>query len=136
MNLPLRSATFAVLALMLAGCGSGEAPTFTVRGKVTLDGEPVGGGSVAYLPDAADAKYTPTAAIQPDGSYTLTTNGKSGAPAGDYKVTVTTNVPTATPYTGKPVPPKYGVAASTPLKKTVTSGSAENTYDLELSSKK
>jgi len=77
-----------------------------------------------------------------DGKYTMTTNGKPGAPAGKYKVTVNTIVatPTGSNPIGSGAPPpaaappqrqaneKYETVGLTPLTITIPSSS----YDLAL----
>ena len=42
-----------ILAVMLfvSGCGSGSGPSGTVKGKVTLKGEPVASGTIVFLGD-------------------------------------------------------------------------------------
>lgn len=76
----------------VAGCNSGE---FTVReagGKVTCNGVPVSGGSIAFTPEgAADSLETgkpASATIASDGTFKLSTYGRfDGAIVGKHKVT-------------------------------------------------
>jgi prepilin-type N-terminal cleavage/methylation domain-containing protein len=86
-------ALVAVLPLFLAGCGAGSKyrPMVSVSGKVTTHGQAVSGGVVMYLPDETVGNRSPVApkgTIQPDGTYTLQTEGRPGAPVGQYKVVV------------------------------------------------
>lgn len=130
-----------------AGCGKSE-PLYPVSGKVMLGKEPLTGGQITFFPDAAKgnkSKHSPTGKIGSDGTYTLTTDGKAGAPAGHYKVTVTGQTPGMSAMTpgevGKPMPlnpatgpkidPKYQNEAQTPLtKEVVASGAAADHYDV------
>jgi hypothetical protein len=68
-----------VLALWSAGCG---ASTGTVSGKVTYQGETLGGGSVLFV---SPGKKTVSAPIGPDGTYTIV-----GIPAGPVQIAVET----------------------------------------------
>ena len=81
------------LALMPLAC-RGDAthpPTFTVTGKVTIDGKPAEKATVVFHPvgkSGADAVKS-RGQVGADGTFTLTTySGNDGAPAGDYVVTV------------------------------------------------
>jgi len=133
--------------LVIGGCGKSE-PLYPVSGKVMHGKEPLTGGQVTFFPDASKgntSKHSPTGKIGSDGTYTLTTDGKAGAPAGHYKVTVTAQTPgmSATPpgEVGKPAPltptqgpkfdPKYSNEAQTPLTREVlTSGATPGHYDV------
>jgi hypothetical protein len=83
---------FAVLAasLLLAGfgCGGKDQPVKT-EGIVTLDGEPVEGAIVSFLPDEGPGRFAHGTTAK-DGSFRLTTYKQNdGALPGDYRVTVT-----------------------------------------------
>jgi len=67
----------------LVGCGSGFSK---VEGSVTLDGKPVSEAVVTFVPDKGNNS---TGVTDASGKFSITTNGKPGAPAGDYKVIVT-----------------------------------------------
>ena len=104
-----------------------------VRGKVTLaDGKAVQEGNVTFIPvKGSEAKAGLSAGQIKNGEYTLYTDGKVGAPEGQYKVTVT---PPMMPTGGKEAPTttfdrKYSDQATTPLMLHVPS----NSYDLKLS---
>jgi len=75
--------------LLLAGCNSDPAlaKLVPVHGKITLaDGTPLPDGMVEFVPmDKQLAAPFPTGNIEADGSYTLTTHGKAGAPLGKYR---------------------------------------------------
>lgn len=76
-------------ATMLVGCGGpSNPPTEPVSGTVTLDGEPVEGAVITFVPDDS-ANQAAVARSQEDGSYELTTFASGdGAMAGTYKVQV------------------------------------------------
>jgi hypothetical protein len=90
--------TFFSLALVfcvvtVVGCGDGnKLKTYVVKGKITLEGEPLEGAQVIFTPvqeggEARSASGTTGA----DGTYTLQTQeGEPGAGTtpGEYKVTV------------------------------------------------
>jgi hypothetical protein len=124
-----------VSAVALPGCGPHVA-VVPVQGKVTLNGQPVTSGQVSYLAADKESKAGPaTGPIESDGSYTIHTAGKEGAPPGKYKVTVT---PTMVPMEGatkKPSLPfdqKYGDPRKTPLTVEVVASPAPGAYDLKL----
>ncbi len=106
------SFSLAVLAaaLLLAGpgCGSGKPKLYKVSGKVTLDGQPLSGAVVQFVPaDPASGLEIARGTTSSDGVYNLTTyNTNDGAMEGDYKVLITKSVqgaaaPTAGPMDGK-----------------------------------
>jgi hypothetical protein len=137
-----------VFSLIGAGCGKSE-PLYPVSGKVTLNNAPLKGGVVTFIPDDSKgnkSKFSPTGKIESDGKYSLTTDGKTGAPAGHYKVIVNTQTPgmgmTTPGDPSKPAPltpqgpqvdPKYSDVAKTPItKEVVASGAAANHYDFSV----
>lgn len=79
--------TIAVLAaLMAAGCGPQREP-IPVQGRVLLDGQPLSFGSVSFQSESGQPA---TAAIGPDGLFTLTVFGEGpGAVPGRNRVLVT-----------------------------------------------
>jgi hypothetical protein len=77
-----------VLAILFcAGCGSGPAGLVAGMGKVTLDGEPVEGASVVFMPTADDGLLAAGRTDQ-EGRFTLATNEALGVRPGHYKVSV------------------------------------------------
>jgi len=56
-----------------------------VRGKVTLDGKPLAGASIGFLPPTGSAGGSD---VGPDGSYEITTMGFTGLPPGEYVVQI------------------------------------------------
>jgi hypothetical protein len=90
-SLSLKSLAVLVMA-MAAGCGEAAKPWEIVvpaSGQVTLDGKPVEGAQITFVPTATDFPETvrPSATTLAGGNYTLGTFGsQDGAPAGEYKV--------------------------------------------------
>lgn len=73
-------------ALAVAGCGGGPVP---VRGRVTLDGTPVAGAAVVFLP-AGPRGHPASGQTDASGVFRLTTFKKEdGAVRGEYIVVVT-----------------------------------------------
>ena len=143
-----------LLTLAAAGCGGGPKgiPTNYVEGIVTLDGSPVEGALVTFIPAAADGK-TATGYADNTGKYTLTSDGgvpQKGALEGEYKVTVVkksvdkteprpkpsgreTSPPPAKKNTQTYITPKvYSDVKQTPLTATVKKG--KNDIPLTLTS--
>jgi hypothetical protein len=124
-------------ATALPGCGGSSIAVVPVQGKVTVDGQPVTSGQVSYVPTGQE---TPTGDISAgqigsDGSYTIYTAGKAGAPPAKYKVTVTPSmvpVQGATKMPSTPFNEKYTQAQKTPLAVEVTANPAPGAYDLKL----
>jgi hypothetical protein len=143
------------LTLVALGCGggSGSFPTAEVNGKVTYNGKPVTGGSMAFFL-ASDASKGKAVAINDDGTYSAT-----GVPVGEIKVTVETDsmkpspapppqvakvlpkdLPEGSPYAKPkepklpanyvPIPAKYNNPNETPLKYTINKGT--QTIPIEL----
>ena len=82
------AALAAAAGLLLCGCGGPNDPV-TVKGVVTLDGVPVGGATVSFLPEREDGRPA-NALTESDGSFRLTTFKKGdGALRGAYRVVVT-----------------------------------------------
>lgn len=77
-------AVVAVLATSTTGCGKEKRQRGVVTGKVTYRGEPLRFGTVIFEPEAGQFA---TGAIQPDGTFRMTTRGEGdGAPVGKCKV--------------------------------------------------
>lgn len=99
----------------LAGCGKSDSlpslKVYEVKGKVLLaDGKPLDGGWIYFVPKG-DLPLTPSAEIQPDGTFSISTGGSGeGAPPGEYKIRVETpQLPPANPRSRKKpiIPTKY-----------------------------
>ena len=124
---------------LVLGCGSGLA---SVSGTVTLDGQPIQGGSdlrgtVTFYP--RESGFLPAIGlIGENGKYELSTGTEPGAKPGSYGVAiVATRIiipePGATP-SGRPVTPRrYASNSESGLTAEVRAGN--NTIDFPLSSK-
>jgi hypothetical protein len=126
----------------MAGCGGIK--LVPVSGKVTLNGQPLVGGGVNFVPDPEKGNQAAVACvgrIDSKGQYELrATHGAvgKGAPLGWYKVTLTLTQSDTLPeraMTGAPqavVPGKYLDAEQTPLSIEVVAEPVEGMYDLPL----
>lgn len=142
------------------GCGDSRGPV-RVQGTVTLDGKPVAGASVQFIPDGNTSRPA-FAETQADGTYQIMTKDPGdGAMPGDYKVIVTWQAPSPPQFRsgeeggpsrqemqtaldqfqakqkkagkGPSIPEVYGDPSKTPLKVKVPAPSGR--ADLALSSK-
>ncbi len=132
-----RNLLLASMLAAIAGCGG--VYDATVEGVVTLDGNPVPAGAVAFIPSSGG----PSAYAQSDtsGNYEVFTGMEAGLSPGEYAVTVVAREdPTAkqSNFEGPPPPGKqitplwYGSSKTSPLKYTVEAGA--NDYDIALTS--
>src|SRR5262249_36190194 len=75
----------ALLGVVLIGCGG----TTPVRGVVTLEGAPVAGATVLFMPDGQDGSHPASGFTSSDGTFRLTTyKPDDGALPGKYRVVV------------------------------------------------
>ena len=89
----MRSSAFQVLALLPAlvfGCAPDAVepitpPLVLVKGKVTLDGKPLPGATIGFLPASGSAG---AGDVKEDGTYSVTYLGFKGLPAGQYTVQI------------------------------------------------
>jgi len=138
---PLAVALLVLVALLAAGCGGSDGDLATVRGTVTLDGEPLAGARVEFdpVPEAkVRGKSTGSASCgitDSRGRYTLQyTPEQEGALVGKHVVRITTRSMTVD-ADGKEVlvperlPPKFHLDSD--VTRDVTPGS--NTFDFPLS---
>jgi hypothetical protein len=74
--------------LVSAGCGSG--PTLVpVTGVVTLNGEPLEGAELTFIPDQTNDEMTPGGdSTGPEGNYKAMYNYRSGLAPGKYTVLI------------------------------------------------
>jgi hypothetical protein len=132
--------TVGMLCLGAAACSNDPiGRTVPVRGEVTFDGKPLGQGSLAFWPDAEKgnkADFEAGAEIGPDGTYELSTRGRTGAPPGAYKVTVAAQVPmNPKDRYSRPkllVPEIYTDKNTTPLRVEVVDNPGPDAYKLTL----
>ena len=92
---------------MLGGCKRGAAPLTPVSGKVAYKNYSLPGGMIVFTPDSSRGSAGPMAVgkINQDGTYHLYTGEAPGAPAGWYRVTVTSLAPTGMQIPGQPFNP-------------------------------
>jgi hypothetical protein len=90
-NRPRRRVLFSLLGIMLvvvasaSGCGKNR-PLAPITGKVTYRGKPLTFGTVVFQPPSGQPA---TGAIQPDGTFQLTTRGEGeGAVVGKNRVRI------------------------------------------------
>ena len=76
--------------LFFAGCDAGTPTLVPVSGKVLYRNQPLPRGTIVFVPDAdrGNNGLLAQGTIQGGGSYTIQTEGKSGAMPGWYRVTV------------------------------------------------
>ena len=123
----------ALVVLSFFGCGSND--WASVKGTVTLDGEPLERGTVVFL---NAERATGIGTIGPDGAYTVTTGTRQGMAPGTYRVTITAfDAPNPTAPGEPPTPPlitptKYNNAETSGLTAQISAGS--NRCDFEMTS--
>jgi hypothetical protein len=128
-----------VTALVLAGCGSDGPKLVPVSGTVTVEDKPLTTGSVVFKPDGSKGNTSQrviVGLIKEDGTYTLVTGKKEGAPLGWYKVAVQASEP-IDPKNIRAAPKslvskKYTVPETSGLSVEVVDSPAEGAYDLKL----
>jgi hypothetical protein len=128
--------------LLLSACNSdpaGVGKTLPVAGIITSDGKPFTVGTIAFMPDRQKGNtspHTPGSEIGPDGSYSLITATKPGAPPGWYKVVIVATEPPnpKDPFANRRsfIDTRYGTAEKTPLEIEVVEAPAAGSYDLTL----
>lgn len=111
---------------------------FAARGKVTFKGEPIPQAEVAFYLDGGKKKLVRVAdgIVDAAGNCMMSTyTAFDGAPAGEYKVTVTLFDPRHDEATGKPgvnkLPERYSAIATTDLRVEIKAGQP-NTFTLNL----
>jgi hypothetical protein len=131
----LVSLGIAANCLLAAGCG-GE-PTATVSGRVTVGGQPLAAGQIAF---EADGQLL-ASRIAPDGRYQLRNGGTMSVPPGDYTVLLappppdlvedpkTTEIRPAAPLDQLRYPVKYRSPETSGIRQTIPPGHSE--IDLE-----
>ncbi|WP_428305089.1 hypothetical protein [Lacipirellula sp.] len=126
-------------ATCLATSGCSKSDYSTVSGGVSLDGKPLDGGAIVFVPETSG----PLAygKVRPDGSYTLqSSGGVEGLKPGNYVVTISYR--SGQPSFGmtlaqiqalEKVPISYTTPETSSLHEQVLAG--ENVIDLKLTSK-
>lgn len=137
--------TLAACALgLLLGC-RGEEKLYPVKGRITINGQPLKGavGAIAFVADEEkgnQTKHEPRGEINADGEFELKTIGKAGAPAGWYKVLVmaqTEQVKVGNPYAVPKwaVPVEYTKAETTTVRVEVIAEPGADHYHFDVKKK-
>ena len=137
------------VVMLLAGCGPKHPnlpAQYPVTGKITLDGKPLPGAGIMYLPRGNTRGTGSFGMTDKEGSYTLKSDhGGPGAPEGEYAVTISRVVNRdGTPYVPRPdaaeageretLPGHYSDSMKTILRANVPKGG--DTINFELTSKR
>src|SRR5262245_1223682 len=136
-------------AIFVAGCGRkgpNLPPQYPVSGTIMLDGKPLAGAGIMFLPRGETRGTGAFAMTDAAGKYSLKTDyGGPGAPDGEYAVTISKVVNRdGTPYVPNPnaaeageretLPGTYSDSMKTVLKANVPKGG--DTIDFDLKSKR
>jgi hypothetical protein len=83
-------AGFALVSVFATSCSDSGSELHPVEGKVLLNNAPLSGALVTFHPKGKDdlTVVSPTALSREDGTFTVTTGQKNGAPAGEYVITI------------------------------------------------
>ena len=121
------AAAILVLTVVMTGC-SKRFPMAEVSGKVTLDGQPLSGATVMFVPEKG---FAAAGTLQPDGTFRLISGRPgNGAVIGLHKVAV---MP-ADPLLDARIPITFRSAETSGLSAEVKAG--KNSFDFELTSDK
>ena len=129
------------LALSVAalGCGGSSEKLLPVKGKVVQGGKAfTKGGTVVFHPDKKkgnEAPHEPMGDLSESGDYTLKTRDREGAPAGWYKVTISSHAPL--PKDSYDIPKSYvnkmfTAIETSPINIEVKEGQAPIEYEIKL----
>ena len=124
-------------AMMLAlafvlGCGASGPPSGQLSGNVTYKGEPLGTGTIMFMPQSGDAPYA-QAEISEDGSYKATTKEYGEKiPVGSYRVMISAVKDMGPEAPVMPlIPFKYSSDQQSGLTAQVVEGENKVDFDLE-----
>lgn len=124
-----RCAAVLVLAVLVVGCGESGPPTGTVKGKLTVNGQPYGDAAVVLLGN--ETGQVGQADLQPDGSFQMA----QPLPAGKYTVFLSPKiVDTAEPtpiVIDKSVPEKFWNEGTSGVTVDVAEGENDIPIDLK-----
>jgi hypothetical protein len=128
-----------LLSTLLISCNSDPGnvgKTVPVAGKVTLGGQPLSTGTIAFVANTQKRNLTPHvpgSEIDGEGNYKLITATKVGAPPGWYKVVIVSTEPPnpKDPFASRKtfIDTRYGTAEKTPLEIEVIEGAPPGAYD-------
>lgn len=133
----IRVAACAVVAAFPISCGKRSGESTSVRGQVLYRGDPIAGGTVAFVPDVERGFDGPmaTATADPNGSFELVAEDGKPLKPGWYRIAIaapagTVSVPTSEqPYTG--LPARYRNPALSGLSREIKPG-VENVFAFDL----
>lgn len=140
----------AFMMVAVIGCGGGSSEPLVdvvaVSGKVTLNGEPLSGAGITFIPQGAGTGRPCYGATGDDGAYVLKTqDGREGCPVGKCKVIISKYaMEDGTPVGDDPeagalgmehLPPQYSSAEKTKLSADVPAGGKSFDFDLEAKKK-
>jgi hypothetical protein len=140
----MRNALKGILLLCLAGCGGGEdtgdgLAREAVSGTVTLDGQPLSGAVIQFLPSDPSAAGGASGDIE-GGKFAIESG--QGPIAGTYRVVISTrmgpDVDASQPPGEIPKPKKDPIPAKYNTKSTLTAdvkAGVPNTFDFPLTTK-
>ncbi len=102
------------------------------HGKVSVDGEPLTSGSVAFYPTAGGTSRS--VPLSSDGTFLLSsTDPQGGLATGEYKVVIATDAVEGNPQPA--VPNEYRDVATTPLKQLVRRTNSPQYFVYEIRTK-
>jgi hypothetical protein len=102
-------ASTTAMVLVVVGCGDGPA-LVPVAGVVTLDGKPLEGATLSFIPAPGNVVSTAgNDATGPTGNFKMTFNGRSGLAPGKYSVLVSKTEEVSD--SGKKIPPEFAKAS-------------------------
>ena len=147
---------FLLAVAAVAGCRSGRSTPeglSPVSGTITLDGKPVEGAMVSFIPQkVADVMVNPAGVTDAQGKYELMADDVPGALPGEYKVVISRlamadgkavqiskDKPPLTLFAAgakETLPKTYSEAMTTTLKATVPEGGATIDFPLKASGEK
>jgi hypothetical protein len=85
----VRYSCFVLLAFLIPGCEAPVERPVKVEGRVLIDGMPLGGATVTFIPRTAEGRRA-QGETGGEGNFLLTTfQENDGVLPGDYKITVT-----------------------------------------------
>src|SRR5262245_40961196 len=118
-----------LLALSCCACGDGRPPVYPAAGQLFVGQRPAHRATVTLHPvNDTPERHRPTGQVDEKGGFRLTTFTEGdGAPAGEYRVTVswylsTRRSPAEDPVPVNYLPEKYGKPESSGLRVTVNPG--------------
>ena len=157
-----RTTGLTLLVFVAVGCSSNGPPLAPVSGRVTVDGKPLAGKTLKFVPEPGTPGQGAGATTNANGEYSLlaarpgSTRDEAGAPPGAYRVVVVepmfpidlpvqdANDPKAAPAVGpgaparkkQEIPAAYTKAETTPLRAEVPAAGGTINLALETAAKK